>query len=43
MRSRLLPDGQGPLGTTPKELEAHLKNEIAKWVELGKAAGLTPN
>jgi tripartite-type tricarboxylate transporter receptor subunit TctC len=43
MRSRLLPDGQEPLGTTPKELEAHLAREIAKWIELGKAAGLTPN
>ena len=43
MRSRLLPDGQEPLGTTPKQLEAHLAREIAKWIELGKAAGLTPN
>jgi tripartite-type tricarboxylate transporter receptor subunit TctC len=43
MRSRLLPDGQEPLGTTPKELAAHLAQEIAKWIELGKAAGLTPN
>jgi len=43
MRARLLPDGQEPLGTTPKELEAHLKQEIAKWLEIGKAAGLTPN
>ncbi|MDB5812700.1 MAG: uncharacterized protein JWN94_4822 [Betaproteobacteria bacterium] len=43
MRSRLIPDGQEPLGTTPKELEAHLVNEIAKWTELGKAAGLTAN
>jgi tripartite-type tricarboxylate transporter receptor subunit TctC len=43
MRSRLLPDGQEPLGTTPKELEVHLAREIAKWIELGKAAGLTPN
>ena len=43
MRSRLLPDGQEPLGTTPKELEAHLAREIAKWIELGRAAGLTPN
>jgi tripartite-type tricarboxylate transporter receptor subunit TctC len=43
MRNRLIPDGQEPLGTTPKELAAHLANEIAKWTELGKAAGLTPN
>ncbi|MDB5808066.1 MAG: tripartite tricarboxylate transporter substrate binding protein [Betaproteobacteria bacterium] len=43
MRSRLIPDGQEPLGTTPKELEVHLANEIAKWTELGKAAGLTAN
>ena len=43
MRNRLIPDGQEPLGTTPKELEAHLAHEITKWVELGKAAGLTPN
>ncbi|MEO7729128.1 MAG: tripartite tricarboxylate transporter substrate binding protein [Burkholderiales bacterium] len=43
MRSRLLPDGQEPLGTTPTELSAHLAHEITKWVELAKAAGLTPN
>lgn len=43
MRSRLLPDGQEPLGTTPQELSAHLAHEITKWVELAKAAGLTPN
>lgn len=43
MRSRLLPDGQEPLGTTPKELAVHLANEIGKWTEIGKAAGLMPN
>lgn len=43
MRSRLLPDGQEPLGTTPRELAAHLASEIAKWTEIGKAAGLMPN
>ena len=40
MRTRLIPEGQEPLGTTPKELDAHIAREIAKWTELARAAGL---
>ena len=40
MRSRLIPEGQEPLGTSPRELDAHVAREIAKWTELAKAAGL---
>ena len=43
LRSRLIPDGQEPLGTTPKELDAHIAREIAKWTELAKVAGLSAN
>ena len=43
MRSRLIPEGQEPLGTTPRELDAHIAREIAKWTGLAKAAGLSAN
>jgi tripartite-type tricarboxylate transporter receptor subunit TctC len=33
-------EGMTPLGTTPRELDAHVARELEKWVKVTKAAGL---
>jgi tripartite-type tricarboxylate transporter receptor subunit TctC len=33
-------EGMTPLGTTPRELDAHIARELEKWVKVTKAAGL---
>jgi tripartite-type tricarboxylate transporter receptor subunit TctC len=43
LRSRVMAEGLEPLGTTPRELDEFLAREIAKWMSVAKAAGLTAN
>ena len=38
VRMRLVADGLEPSELTPKEFDAHLVREIAKWIKLAKAA-----
>jgi tripartite-type tricarboxylate transporter receptor subunit TctC len=40
LRKRLSSEGLLPLGTTPKELEAHIAREIEQYAKVTKAAGL---
>jgi len=37
----LLKDGLEVTGTTPAEYAAIIKTEIAKWIKVAKAAGIT--
>jgi len=37
---RLSGEGSTPVGSTPDQFSAHIKNEIAKWRKLVKDAGL---
>jgi tripartite-type tricarboxylate transporter receptor subunit TctC len=39
---RLATDGAEPVGNTPAEFGALIKNELVKWGEVAKAAGITP-
>ncbi len=40
LRKRLSTEGLLPLGTTPKELDAHIAHELEKYAKVTKAAGL---
>ncbi|MBL8384232.1 MAG: tripartite tricarboxylate transporter substrate binding protein [Burkholderiales bacterium] len=42
IRARLLDQGAEPVGGTPEEFGALLKDEVAKWREVVRAAGLKP-
>jgi tripartite-type tricarboxylate transporter receptor subunit TctC len=41
VKTVLLRDGLEPTGTTPAEFAAIIKTEIAKWLKVAKAAGIT--
>jgi tripartite-type tricarboxylate transporter receptor subunit TctC len=38
-RKRLLEQGAEPVGNTPEEFSAMLKNEVARWAEVVKISG----
>ena len=40
VRERLAADGSEAVGSTPEQLDRHLKAEIAKWARVIKAAGI---
>ena len=37
---RLVADGSVPVGSSPEQFSAHIKSEIAKWLELVKKTGM---
>ena len=43
VRERLSREGADPVGSTPQELAAYMKAEIAKWSKVVKAAGVKAN
>ena len=42
VKKRLATDGAEPVGNTPAEFGALIKDELVKWGEVAKAAGITP-
>ena len=42
MRERLAADGAEPVGNTPAEFAAHIKDEMRKWAEVARAAKIEP-
>lgn len=42
MKERLAADGAEPVGNTPTEFAAHIKEEMAKWAQVARAVGLEP-
>jgi tripartite-type tricarboxylate transporter receptor subunit TctC len=42
MKEKLANDGAEPVGSTPEELAARLKNEIEKWTKVARAAHIEP-
>jgi len=42
-RNLLLRDGLEPVGDTPQEFTTVVKQEVAKWMKVVKAAGIKPN
>lgn len=42
VRQRLLNDGAEPIGSSPDEFAAYLRNETAKWAKVIRAAGIKP-
>jgi tripartite-type tricarboxylate transporter receptor subunit TctC len=43
VRERMSKEGADPVGSTPQELAAYMKSEIAKWAKVIKAAGIQAN
>jgi tripartite-type tricarboxylate transporter receptor subunit TctC len=39
---KLAIDGAEPVGSTPEEFAAHIKDELEKWTQVAKAAGIEP-
>lgn len=42
MRESLLSQGAEPMGGTPAEFGAYVRNEVSKWAKVVKAAGIKP-
>ena len=42
MKARLAADGAEPVGNTPAEFAAHIKEEMEKWGAVARAAGIEP-
>jgi len=42
MKERLAADGADPVGNTPAEFAAHIKEEMRKWAEVARAAKIEP-
>jgi tripartite-type tricarboxylate transporter receptor subunit TctC len=42
VKTRLTELGATPVGSTPKEAEAFLKSELARWADVAKRAGIKP-
>ena len=42
MIEKLASDGAEPVGTTPSEFAAHIKNELEKWTKVARAAKIEP-
>jgi tripartite-type tricarboxylate transporter receptor subunit TctC len=41
VRKGMIDNGADPVGNTPDQHDAYLKSELAKWLKVGKAAGIT--
>jgi tripartite-type tricarboxylate transporter receptor subunit TctC len=41
VKAMLLKDGLEPTGTTPAQYSSIIKNEVAKWIKVANAAGIT--
>jgi tripartite-type tricarboxylate transporter receptor subunit TctC len=39
MQKKLLDQGAEPVGNTPEEFQARLKEEVARWAEVVKTSG----
>jgi tripartite-type tricarboxylate transporter receptor subunit TctC len=42
MKERLAADGADPVGNTPAEFAAHIKDEMRKWAEVARTAKIEP-
>jgi tripartite-type tricarboxylate transporter receptor subunit TctC len=42
VRNRIADQGADPVGSTPEEQDAVTKSEIAKWIKVGREAGIQP-
>jgi tripartite-type tricarboxylate transporter receptor subunit TctC len=42
VKTRLTELGATPVGSTPKEAEAFLKGELARWADVARRAGIKP-
>jgi tripartite-type tricarboxylate transporter receptor subunit TctC len=42
LNERLRGLGTTPVGSTPEELAAHVRNEVSRWTEVVKTAGVKP-
>jgi tripartite-type tricarboxylate transporter receptor subunit TctC len=42
VKEKLANDGAEPVGSSPAEFAAHIKNELEKWTKVAKAAGIEP-
>jgi len=42
LKERLKADGSDPVGNSPEQYAAFLRNEIAKWAKVIKFAGVKP-
>ena len=42
VKEKLANDGAEPVGNSPAEFAAHIKNELEKWTKVAKAAGIEP-
>jgi tripartite-type tricarboxylate transporter receptor subunit TctC len=42
MAEKLATDGAEPVGSTPAQFAAHIKNELAKWANVARAAKIEP-
>ena len=42
VRARIQKEGADPVGSTPEQFDKRIRNEVAKWEKVVKAAGLGP-
>ena len=42
IRERFLADGTDPVGDTPEHFGSYIRDELAKWAKVAKAAGIKP-
>jgi tripartite-type tricarboxylate transporter receptor subunit TctC len=42
VRARIQKEGANPVGSTPEQFDKRIRNEVAKWAKVVKAAGLGP-
>jgi tripartite-type tricarboxylate transporter receptor subunit TctC len=40
VRRSMIDNGADPVGNTPEQHDAYLKSEVAKWLRVGKEAGI---
>ncbi len=43
IKERLLIDGIDPIGDTPEHFASYIREELAKWSRVAKAAGIKPD
>jgi tripartite-type tricarboxylate transporter receptor subunit TctC len=42
VKERIANDGADPVGNSPEEFRRYIQSEIAKWAQVGRDAGITP-
>ena len=42
VKTRMTELGASPVGSTPKEAEAFLRSELARWADVAKRVGIKP-